>query len=266
MAEKWLIFVDTNIFLDFYRMSGGEAAKKQIAFINNNSQYLITTDLVKMEFLKNRQKIILDTLKEVKQDIQHKQLPPILLDTNIASATKTITNNYNKQKNKTQSYVEKILHNPTTKDDVYKCVQKFSSKSELFLDIQSDIGKDIILKARHRWELGYPPRKNSDTSINDAVNWEWILNCTKKHNANVVIVTRDEDYGAKHNHIMYLNDLLAKEFSQKNGTRKKIHITQKLSEAMKRLNVSVTKEIRDAEIQIISSHSSSASISETSLL
>ena len=105
MTDKWLIFIDTNIFLDFYRMSGGEAAKKQIAFINNNSTHLITTDLVRMEFLKNRQKIILDTLKEVKQDIQHKQLPPILLDTNIASATKTVTNNYNKQKNKAQTYV-----------------------------------------------------------------------------------------------------------------------------------------------------------------
>ena len=57
--------------------------------------------------------------------------------------------------------------------------------------------KKVFRLAWRRFLLGYPPRKADDTSIGDAVNWEWVVDCAKRANADVVIVSRDSDYGVR---------------------------------------------------------------------
>ena len=66
MPEKWIIFVDTNIFLDFYRL-GGESAERQLKALERHVDRIITGDQVRMEFLKNRQGEILKTIKNLKK-------------------------------------------------------------------------------------------------------------------------------------------------------------------------------------------------------
>src|SRR5580765_7471463 len=46
-----------------------------------------------------------------------------------------------------------------------------------------------------------PPRKPNDTSMGDAINWEWIVECAKTLNGSVIIVSRDRDYGVTYNKI-----------------------------------------------------------------
>ena len=41
----------------------------------------------------------------------------------------------------------------------------------------------------------YRHRKKNDTSIGDAINWEWIVHCAENSNAAIHIVSRDSDYG-----------------------------------------------------------------------
>lgn len=60
-----LLFVDTNILLDFYRArtDAGIALLKRIDALQDK---LITTYQVEMEFKKNRQKVILESLVALK--------------------------------------------------------------------------------------------------------------------------------------------------------------------------------------------------------
>ncbi|MCL9865253.1 PIN domain-containing protein, partial [Ralstonia solanacearum] len=101
--------------------------------------------------------------------------------------------------------------------------------------------------ARKRFVLGYPPRKQSDTSIGDSINWEWIVQCSKKSGKNVVIVTRDTDYGVAYKDNLYLNDWLRQEFSERVSKKRQIILTDKLSVALKTVHKSVTREMEEEE-------------------
>src|ERR1700720_3909675 len=50
-------------------------------------------------------------------------------------------------------------------------------------------------KEFRRFLFGCPPRKKNDSSIGDAINWEWIVECANACQAEIHIVSRDTDYG-----------------------------------------------------------------------
>ena len=81
------------------------------------------------------------------------------------------------------------------------------------------------------------------------MNWEWIVNCAKQANANVVIVSRDSDYGV---HLkgdgVYINDWLAQEFRERVNRRLNVTLTDRLSEGLKQISIRVTKqEVKDED-------------------
>jgi hypothetical protein len=63
------------------------------------------------------------------------------------------------------------------------------------LSRDKEVRFEIRELAQKRFTLGYPPRKQGDQSIGDAINWEWIVRCAEESGSGVVIVTRDSDYG-----------------------------------------------------------------------
>ena len=126
----------------------------------------------------------------------------------------------------------------------------FKRKYDFNLDRESDDRFRIRALARKRFSLGYPPRKDSDNSFGDAINWEWIVECANQTDKEVIIVTRDTDYGVIHGGKSYLNDWLKKEFQERVSKRRKIILTNKLSFALKAVDEVVTKEMEEAEEQI----------------
>lgn len=60
-----LLFIDTNIYLDFYRIRN-EVKTPFLAHLEAIKNYLIITDQVEMEFKKNRQSAILEGMQELK--------------------------------------------------------------------------------------------------------------------------------------------------------------------------------------------------------
>lgn len=58
------MFVDTNILLDFYRLPGPSAAR-QLKALERHQGILITSDQMRMEFLKNRQKVVAESIKGI---------------------------------------------------------------------------------------------------------------------------------------------------------------------------------------------------------
>jgi rRNA-processing protein FCF1 len=65
MSAMYLIVVDTNILLDFYNVRGRESGLSILKHIDDNRDRFITTNQVEMEFKKNRQRVIVDSLATV---------------------------------------------------------------------------------------------------------------------------------------------------------------------------------------------------------
>ncbi len=61
-----LIFIDTNILLDFYRVRGGETALSLLKHIDGHHGKIIISSQVEMEYKKNRQRVILQSLNMIK--------------------------------------------------------------------------------------------------------------------------------------------------------------------------------------------------------
>lgn len=252
MADDWIIFVDTNIFLDFYRASG-ESAKRQLDALEKHKKRLITGDQVRMEFLKNRQKVILKTLKELKKPPKD-GLPQIFSGMQAARMMSKHQESAIKKFNEMKAKAEKILADPLHHDRVFQTFNRiFDSKTPLNLCRPRKERFEVRNLARKRFALGYPPRKPDDTSIGDALNWEWIIRCAKEGEANqhVLIVSRDGDYGAVYNGSAYLNDWLYREFKDRVSKKRKIKLTPRLTEALKLLDETVSEEDEREEEEII---------------
>lgn len=244
-------FIDTNIFLDFYRCSN-EANLTLLEKLGNVENRIISTYQVEMEFLKNRQNTLLKAINEVRADVAG-SVPAVVADSRTKESLKKLRADGDKRVKALKKKVEGVLDNPNANDRVYKVLEGiFSSENSHVLTRDMPERQLIKRRAMRRFLLGYPPRKTGDTSYGDALNWEWIIECSKNLRGRIYIVTRDGDYGSEHNGKFYLNDQLKKEFRDRVGN-KSIVFTKKLSAALKALEVHVTKKEEEAEERTLSS-------------
>lgn len=249
-----ILFIDTNILLDFYRYPRGTAILSVLGHINNNHDKIITSTQIEMEYKKNRQKVILSSMNEMKGPKwdSHK-LPVILLDTQAAQSIESSKKDIQKQSKILRRKIESVLRSPSRNDDVFKTLQRlFKSNSDLNLKRPDSIRFTIRNLARKRFVLGYPPRKDSDVSIGDAINWEWLIYCAQKKNQDVVIVSRDSDYGCKLGEQPIINDWLSQEFKQRVNIRKKVTLTDKLMDGFKLADINVNQDEIEAEDEMLS--------------
>ncbi len=254
----WLLFIDTNIFLDFYRLPG-ESAKRQLALLEKHKDRLVMGDQVRMEFLKNRQKVILQSINQLKAP-ESNQMPQVLAESNSAKAlTKTLAKAKEYSKG-VKKRAELILSNPARYDPVFKTFSRiFNTSSPYNLKRPNKKRFEIRNLARKRFVLGYPPRKSSDTSFGDAINWEWIINCAQvcPESSNIILVSRDGDFGEQLNGSWFLNDWLAREFKDRVSQKRKILLTGKLTDALKRMDEVVEEVDVEAENKVIEAAASS---------
>ena len=244
-------FIDTNIFLDFYRDSN-EATLSLLERLKPLREGVISTYQVEMEFLKNRQRVLVESLGKVK-DQPSPTVPAIFAD----SATNASMRALNKTAGRKAALIRKrivnLLKNPRQNDVVYQTLAEvFQSTSGHVLTRDMDIRQKIKRLAWRRFLLGYPPRKQSDTSYGDALNWEWIVYCGTQLQGRILIVSRDSDYGSVVQSNHFLNDQLLQEYRDRVGPRKSISYTSRLSDALKALHVHVPQNEIDAEAAAIS--------------
>ncbi|WP_424989299.1 PIN domain-containing protein [Flagellimonas sp.] len=249
-----LIFIDTNIFLDFYRIRKSNVSLKYLEEIEKHFDLIITTSQVEMEFKKNRQSVILESIGEVKKiNNVNISVPAILADAKAVEMIEKSKKNISKKQKDLRERIEKILKNPTYHDPVFKSLQKlFSYKSDINLNRANKVRFTIRNFAKKRFILGYPPRKKTDNSIGDAVNWEWIIRCAENTGKHIIIVTRDSDFGCVYDNDSHLNDWLKQEFKQRISQKRKIVLTDKLHRAFQLVEIPVTKEMIEEEENVIS--------------
>lgn len=250
-AGKYLLFIDTTIWLDFYRMEGGEGAAQALELLAHAKDRIISTDQVQMEFMKNRQNTILLMLERFKSS-EAVTLPPIVADRKAAKMMKALKKSMDERRHKLRKHVEDILLNPGTHDPVFRSMQSlFVDPTDLVLCRPKEERYTIREAAERRWKLGYPPRKHDDTSIGDAINWEWVIDCANRRSGHIIIVSRDHDYGRTHRGQTFLNDWLQKEYRERVSSRGKIVLTNGLSSALKIMDVKVPELVVEAERKLI---------------
>jgi hypothetical protein len=200
-----------------------------------------------MEFKKNRQTAMVEGIAELK-------VSPALARPGLFSDAKEIRAIQSGQK-KADSRVRKLkaryvkaLASPAEHDPVYKICQRIFHKVDgLVLTREMPERRVIRRRALRRFLLGYPPRKKADTSMGDAFNWEWMLECANSQNAELVIVSRDSDYGALFENRWYPNDHLVQEFRERVSRKRKLLLYGKLSDALQHFKIKVTQEEKEEE-------------------
>jgi len=115
---------------------------------------------------------------------------------------------------------------------------------------------EIRRLARKRCSLGYPPRKPNAISLGDSIHWEWIIACARpseRERHDVMIVSRDGDFGATLGKISIINDWLLREFKERVSPQRQIVLLTRLTDALKKLDEHVNPADVKAEDRIIKS-------------
>lgn len=247
-----LLFIDTNIFLDFYRVRSREAGLSILKHIDDNHAHLIMTSQVEMEFQKNRQTVILEAHRGIKPSDGGLAIPSILAESKQSRALRRTQKGIQDLSIKLRKRLANVLTDPGTYDPVYRTVHRLA-----LADVPTNLNRENKLRyeirklAWKRFVLGYPPRKRGDTSIGDAINWEWIVRCALDTGFNIVIVSRDSDYGEAFDAKPALNDWLAQEFKDRVSRKRKLSLTDRLSEGLKAASIKVTKAEEQGEEDLL---------------
>jgi predicted nucleic acid-binding protein len=239
--KEKLLFVDTNKLLDFYR-SRNEAGLSLLRHLDQLHDRTISSFQVEMEFKRHRVSAIIEAVRSLKVETGNLALPAFLYEAKTVQMIKKNLKDCTARVNRLKKRVKAVLDYPPLHDEVYKIAQRlFSGTSAFNLRIDHPQAGAIKRKGWHRFIQGCPPRKQSDTSYGDAINWEWILECIRSSNKDVVIVSRDTDYGTKMDDAIYANDWLMAEVKRINKQRR-ILVFDKLSDALEELHVTVSAE------------------------
>jgi hypothetical protein len=249
-----LLFVDTNVLLDFYRIRKADISIKYLEQLEACQDRLIIGSQVEMEYKKNRQPVIVESLKNFGTPDWAKLTGPALVaDLQAMKMIEKKKKEIADQNGRVNEKIQNILSDPIHHDPVYQCLQRvFKHESPFNLSRERKERFTIRNLARKRFILGYPPRKQGDTSVGDAINWEWIVECSIRSKKHVVIVTRDTDYGAIYGGKSYLNDWLKQEFAERVSKKRKVILTDKLSLGLKVVHAAVTKEMEEEEEHLLS--------------
>ena len=253
MAIRKLLFVDANIWLDFYR-ARNEAGLTLLRHAEEISDKIIVTYQLESEFKRNRQAVILEAMKELKPPQQIPR-PGIFSDAQATRVMAKSMKEVEKRVTKLRTQLSRALDNPAMYDPVYQTCQRIFHRdgSQIVLKHEDKIRHLIRRRAFRRFLHGCRPRKKSDTSIGDAFNWEWMIYCAEKNVAELVIVSRDLDYGVSFEGKNYVNDDLRQEFSDRVSKKRKLLLYEKLSDALKHFERPVTPQEQEAESEIVSS-------------
>jgi len=220
-----------------------------------------------MEFKKNRQKVIYEAVGKSAPQESSIQVPAFLKE----AANVKVINNRKKEVAKRLKRIDeqllKTLRNPTTQDKVYQTAQRlFSYQGPLNLRRDTAQYRSVWRKALRRFFEGRPPRKKEDLSIGDSINWEWIVACAKATKRDVVVVSRDADYGLASRDGCEANTWLVEELKERCNKRRQLILVDRLSAAFRLVNVPVKPTEVASEKQIIRASPASSSDSKLTTL
>ena len=179
------VFIDTNLYLDFYRMGQDklDELNKVFALHEYGKLKIWLPELLKNEFWRNRSKVVSDNIKGIEKDYKP-SLSNIFRQHEDQKEFIRIVSETNKLKNKILLDIQQQFKNETLSADLV--IKKIFAAAEI---INAD--EATIDKGKRRFDLGNPPGKNK--SYGDAVNWECLLSAIPD-GEDIYLITEDSDY------------------------------------------------------------------------
>ena len=178
------IFVDTNILLELYHLSGPdlEELKKIIKLAENQQITVHLPQHVSDEFWRNRERVIRDALDTFAKTKAVHFLPNIV-------RTNPKANELRKAVDQVNSLAKTLRQETETEINDNKLVA--DKLIDSFLKLCKPVSPEIIQRAILRKQLGNPPGKAD--SLGDAINWEWLL-AQAKIISDLKIISADKDF------------------------------------------------------------------------
>jgi len=180
------VFIDTNIFLNFYHFTNDDLDALNSVFVSND-QGAITlhlTDQVRDEFWRNRETKIKDALKQFRSLNLSAQFPYFMKVYPEYSELQELNNALkSKFSDISKKSAKDIKENNLQADHLIGGI--FSNSSVIITN------KRTYNRAKMRMDIGNPPGKNS--SIGDAINWLLLLS-NVPNGEDLYVISEDSDF------------------------------------------------------------------------
>jgi predicted nucleic acid-binding protein len=225
--KKW-IFIDTNIYLDFYRLRSVGKLLKSLEAVKDK---IFIPEQVCNEVVRNRVRAAFERIQEdnKKLCINIIQLPDILTQLALTNDYPSFSQEWDEFEDKSKN-LKKNYGDVLTKTicHIAKGIDPISESLEEIFKFAITHNESQITKARLRKELGNPPGKRGDP-LGDQLSWEQLIS-TVNDEDDVWIVSRDSDYLFCFGKEITLNPYLYDEFvKQRSGN---VFAFQDLSSAL----------------------------------
>lgn len=222
------VFIDTSIFLSFYECSSEDLneLEKLVDYIIDNKILLCLPRQVVQEFHRNRERVIDEAMRELRNPNIPSQFPRMCIDYLEYDMLRQKLREYSEAHNSLMNKLREDIISETLKADLL--IAKLFGSTEII-----PTGEEVLRKARRRIELGNPPGEVG--SICDAVNWETLLNVVPE-GQDIFFVSSDRDFQSRHQPKNF-HPFLDKEWTQEKNTKLKFFST--LTEAFKPLSLNV---------------------------
>lgn len=235
------LFVDTNIFLNFYHFSNEDLdnLKDLSKLIDGGKVTIFIPEQVFYEFNRNRESKLQDAIKRLSSNDLKSELPQICLDYEEVKDLKQAEKLFKEKKN---NLIEKL--NKDIKSKSLKADQVINSLFEQVGTISTS--KPILDAAKYRYDIGNPPGKNG--SLGDAINWETLLSIVPK-GTDIHFVSGDSDYLSPINSNEF-SDFLSMEWESKKNSKLKFYksFNQFLKTTFPEVKI-ITEDIKNAKIE-----------------
>lgn len=199
------LFVDTNIFLDFYHFSDDDLdeLKKLIDLITKNKITLIITSQVVDEIKRNRDSKVTDAYKKFK-------------DSKIELGLPQICKGYGEFIKITKLLVELKQQKIELDKKLRKDIQQRTLKADFIINQLIRIAKVIktekyVNEAKRRYDLGNPPGK--DKSYGDSITWIALIS-ELENKKDLFFISDDKDYKSPFDEYAF-NSFLLDEWKEK---------------------------------------------------
>ena len=242
-----LLFIDTQIYLDLYRIPSG---KRLLAPLSEQSERIFVTQQVVDEVTRNKIEAAYILLSKQFSEIKFQtfKVPDHLFGTTqdesrtILEKMKTIHEDVAKLNQSVSALAEGIMKKVSqSNDEVSMALAPIFARAERHT-------AEELQRARTRKELGNPPGKQANL-LGDQINWEQILSrFTSK--SKLWIISRDGDYGTAYRGRGFLNQFLYDELGKVSSGAEAflfMDIVDGIKDFAKRTGVEATKLPTDAE-------------------
>jgi hypothetical protein len=239
------IFVDANIYLDFYNTKS-RAVRKLLPALAALAPSIVVTQQVVSEVNRNKLEVAQRTLDELRRRMRTDfSLPDFVEELLQSEPEQKWTPPSNEQLKLIEHVISKIMTQIMQSGDLV------SVQLEPIFALAVPPSQDILTAARVRRELGLPPGKAADP-LGDQLNWEQLLSLLRGGDV-LFMISRDTDYYVRDSGNLYLNPVLMADLTRKNLRPEDVRIFDNLADALRELRsrseiptgVALTNEILD---------------------